>query len=213
VLTTARRTVAANGLIVKTVRSRWAAGVKTSAGSSTYLNQDLTIRFAPGIEFNVFPYSEATRRRLTIQYAAGPNRFRYVTETVFNRFEETQYDQTLLGTLDLKQPWGSVSTAFEASHYFADARLNRFVAFGQADVRLYKGLSVSVIATGALLHDQLYLPRDQATLEDVLVRARQLATSHRFFAVIGFTFTFGSVYNTTVNPRFMGSPGGFLLVQ
>ena len=211
--TATRRTFAATTLAVKTVGSRWATGLKTMAGNSSYLNQDLAIRVAPGIEFNVFPYAEATRRRLTVQYTAGPNRFRYLTRTVFDAISETRVDETLLTTLDLTQPWGSISTAVEGSHYFSAAALYRVVAFGQADVRVYKGLSVNLMVTGARIHDQVYLPKEQVTIEDVLVRARQFATSHRFLALIGFTYSFGSVANTTVNPRFMGSPSGYLLVQ
>jgi hypothetical protein len=208
-----RQTFAANGLLVKALGSRWATGVKMLAGNSTYLNQHLAVRFAPGIEYNVFPYSESTRRRLTLQYTAGPNRFQYATRTVFDRLQETQYDETLLTSLDLKQRWGSLSTAIEASHYFSNVRWYRLVAFGQADVRLFRGLSLTMTMTGARIHDQLYLPQGQVTDEDVLVRARQFATSHRLIALVGFSYTFGSVYNNTVNSRFMGSPAGFLLVQ
>jgi hypothetical protein len=211
--TATRRTFAASTLTVKTVGSRWATGVKTMAGNSSYLNQNLAIRVAPGVEFNVFPYAESTRRRLTIQYTAGPNRFRYVTRTVFDETSETRVDETVLASLDLTQPWGSISTAVEGSHYFPAADLYRVVAFGQADIRVYKGLSVNLMVTGARIHDQLYLPKEQVTIEDVLVRARQFATSHRFLALLGFTYSFGSVANSTVNPRFMGSPGGYLLVQ
>jgi hypothetical protein len=212
-LTTRRQTFASNGLVVKTVGSRWATGLKVMGGSSTYLNQDLAIRMAPGIEFNVFPYADATRRRLTIQYTAGPNWFRYVTKTIFDQVQETQFDETVLGTFDMKQRWGSAGTSIEASHYFSKLHPYRLVAVGNAEIRLYKGLSLSAIMTGALIHDQLYLPDEQATAEDILVRARQFATSRRFFGVLGFTYRFGSIYNTTVNPRFMGSPGGFFLIQ
>ena len=37
----------------------WAASMKVAATASTFVNQDLTFSFAPGIEYNVFPYAES----------------------------------------------------------------------------------------------------------------------------------------------------------
>jgi len=44
--------------------------------------------------------------------------------------------------------------------------------------------------------------RSGATLEEVLLRRTQLATSYSYYGSIGFSYTFGSIYSSVVNPRF-----------
>ncbi|MEP6905871.1 MAG: hypothetical protein ABI875_07280, partial [Gemmatimonadales bacterium] len=65
----------ANQLLVKSLGAHWSAGERASLTSSTYYNQKLFARFAPALEFNIFPYSEATRRQLTFQYSVGASSF------------------------------------------------------------------------------------------------------------------------------------------
>lgn len=47
----------------------------------------------------------------------------------------------------------------------------------------------------------MYLPRGEATADEVLTRQRSLATGYRYGGSVGLSFTFGSIYNTIVNPR------------
>jgi hypothetical protein len=65
-----------------------------------------------------------------------------------------------------------------------------------------RGLSLSLSASGSKVNDQISLPRGDATDEQVLLRQRALATAYRFGGSIGISFTFGSIFNTVVNPRF-----------
>jgi len=37
------------------------------------------------------------------------------------------------------------------------------------------------------------------------VRQRQLRTSYRYYLAVGISYTFGSIYNNVVNPRFSGA--------
>jgi hypothetical protein len=196
-----------SGLAVKSVTHHWSAGVRASASSSTYLNQRLALRIAPAIEYDVLPYTESTRRKLTIQYAVGTDYFRYDKETIFGRLSEHRLDHALVVALDLRRPWGSMSTAAETGSYLDDFRKKRFEVSGEANVRLLKGLSLSVWGNAAIIRDQIYLPKGEATAEEILVRQRQLATSYRYTLSVGFSYTFGSIYTNVVNPRLMGSFG------
>ena len=45
-------------------------------------------------------------------------------------------------------------------------------------------------------------------MEDILTRQRQLATSFSYFTFVGLSYTFGSIYNTIVNPRLDKLTGG-----
>ena len=80
---------------------------------------------------------------------------------------------------------------------------NRFsLAFnGRTNIRLSRGLSIELRGEAAKVNDQLYLPRGGASEDEVLTRQRALATAFRLTGSVGLNFTFGSIYNTIVNPR------------
>jgi hypothetical protein len=200
-------------LIVKSLGARWSGGQRASWTSSTYLNQRHAIRFAPTIEFDVFPYSESTRRLWTIQYSTGINYFNYQDTTIFNRISETRVDQTLITSLDLKQPWGSVSSSLEGAVYLHDLSKRHLVFFNSLDLRLFKGFSLFFFGQASLLRDQLYLPKGDLSDADRLLRLRQLATSYTYFMNFGLSYSFGSIFNNIVNPRFGGTSGGFTIIN
>ena len=198
------RSWSGSALIVKSLGAHWAAGGQGSASSSTYLNQELKVRAAPAIEYNLYPYSESTRKQLTFNYAVGLNRFNYLEPSIFDKLGETLMDQTLTVSLDLRQPWGTTSTSFEASQFLNNLSKNRLVLYSSLDVRLFKGFSVSAWGSVSRIRNQLYLPKGEATNEEVLVRQRQLATSYDYYLSLGFSYSFGSIFNNVVNSRFNG---------
>ncbi len=203
-----RRSWNVNGLAVKSLTAHWSAAAKAGASRSTFLNQKLAARIGPGIEYNVYPYSQSTERSLTVQWTTGLNRFRYDAITLFNRTEETKWDQSLIAQLNLRQPFGSVGLSTEFAHYLDDVSLNRFSFNADTEIRLTRGLSVRLDGNYQLVHDQLYLKRGTATNEEIIARQQQLKTSYRYFISVGFTYRFGSINNNVVNPRFGGGPGG-----
>lgn len=70
------------------------------------------------------------------------------------------------------------------------------------DIRITGGLSFNIFASGELTHDQLYLPKEGATPEEILTRKRQLASGYNIFSGFGLTYRFGSKTNNFINPRF-----------
>ena len=193
-----------NTLVVKSLTDHWSAGAMLRASRSTFNNQRLNIRAAPGIEYNFFPYKESTNRQMTIQWTAGFNRFKYDQETIFLRTEENRWDEQILGMLRLQKPFGSVRLTGEFAHYFDDTSKYRASINGDTEVRLFRGFSFNVFGDYSLLHDQLYLPRGRATDEEIIARQSQLETSYRYFVSIGITYRFGSINNNIVNQRFGG---------
>jgi hypothetical protein len=69
-------------------------------------------------------------------------------------------------------------------------------------IRLTKQLSVYTEIYSQVIHDQLYLPKGDASLEDVLLKRRKLATTYEISCELGLRFTFGSIYSNVVNERF-----------
>ena len=200
-------------LIVKSLGPRWSAGQRASWTSSTFLNQKRAIRFAPAVEYNFFPYSQSTRRVLTLQYSPGINFFRYQDTTIFDKISEVRADQTLTASIDVKQTWGSISSALEGAAYLDDFTKKHLVFFNALDLRLFKGFSFFSFGQVSLLRDQLYLPRGDLSDQERLLRRRQLETSYSYFVQVGFSYSFGSIFNNIVNPRFGGTSGGFTIMN
>jgi len=72
-------------------------------------------------------------------------------------------------------------------------------------VRVFRGFSFNVRGRFERVHDQLSLPIGDATIDEILLRRKELATDFEYSFEVGFRFTFGSVYSNVVNPRFQGS--------
>jgi hypothetical protein len=69
-------------------------------------------------------------------------------------------------------------------------------------VRLVQGLSLNLSGHVSSINDQIYLPRDGASDEEILVQQRERATSYKYSVSLGLSYTFGSIFNNVVNPRF-----------
>jgi hypothetical protein len=135
-------------------------------------------------------------------YRLNFNAVRYQEETIYLKTKEDLWSEDLSITLELKEKWGTVSVSLEGSHYFHDLSKYHAQLYGEVSLRLYKGLSFDIFGSGSRIHDQLSLPKMGASLEDVLLMRKQLATSYDYYFSIGISYTFGSIYSNVVNPRF-----------
>ena len=190
------------GLVVKSLGEHWAVAGRGRVGSTTFLNEDRSTRLAAGVEYNVFPYADSSRRELTFQFTTGVNHFKYLETTIYGKDRETAADGVLLSSFHVRQPWGSSGLSLETATYFHDLTRHRMVVNGNIDVRLFKGFSITMDASASRIHDQLYLASDSASDEEILLRRRQLATSYRYRFAAGVSYTFGSIFNNVVNTRF-----------
>ena len=197
-------------LLVKSLTAHWSLGARAEAGKSTFLNENLRLSLAPGIEYNVFPYSESSRRALTFQALLTARRWDYAQETIFGQTEETRFAASLTGALDFVQPWGRSSLSLTESYYLHDTSKSRLSIFGSIQVRLFRGFSVNMSGSYARIRDQLHIERGDISDEDILLRQRQLATNYSYFTSFGISYRFGSIFNNVVNPRFGESRGFFV---
>lgn len=209
-VTNAQRTYNANALIVRTLSSHWSAGLKLGAGYSDFLNQDLALRAQPAIEYNVFNWSEQTRRQLTFLYNVGPNIYDYQRTTVFGRDREVRWSQQATGSFVARQTWGSSNVSLDWLNYLHDFNRNALTLSGNVDLRIGRGFSLNIGGSAARINDQIYLPRAGNTEEEILLQRQALETGFRITTNIGIRYTFGSIYNTIVNQRFssLGASGG-----
>lgn len=202
-----------NGLVVRSLGPKWSMAGRVSMSRSSYSNTDRSLTLAPGIEYDVFPYAESTRRSLTFQYSLGATGYNYRELTVYDRIRETVPYHALAASLGVRQPWGSISAQASLSQHLNHTDRYRASIFGATDVRLFKGFSFNVFAAYDKINDQISLRKGAATRDEILLRLRQLATNYSYHFSVGISYSFGSIFNNVVNPRFGGGGGGMTIIM
>jgi hypothetical protein len=187
---------------IKSISEHWSVGVWLSASSATYNNIELTLSPSPAIEYNLFPYSQSTRRQLRFVYRLDYDYNRYREETIYGKTKEGLWEESLSATFEIREPWGNASATVVGSHYFHDFSKNRLELYGNLSLRLAKGLSLNMGGGFSAIHDQVSLRAGDRSLDEILLRRSELATDFDYYAAVGFSYTFGSIYSNVVNPRF-----------
>jgi len=189
-------------LLVRSLGARLSAGLGGSMNGSTFSNTRRVARVTPAIEFDFFPYSESSKRSLTLQYDVGVAHYDYAELTIFERLEETVAQHGVGASLGLDQPWGSVGGEFQFIQQLSSLDRTRASVSGNFSVRLLKSLSLNGSASYNRIRDQFTLVKGDASDDEVLLRQRQLETGYRYSMSFGISYSFGALSNATVNPRF-----------
>lgn len=194
-------------LLVKSIGEHWSAGSRMMMRTATNPNYDLNFEFMPAVEYDIFPYSIATHKQLRINYSAGYQYSNYIDTTLLNKLNDNLLKQELRIAYQVQEKWGSINISLTGSNYFHDLSKNRVELNGFVRLRIVKGLSLSVNGEAAYINDQLNLRKGGLTEAERLLRLKEQATNYSIGGSISITYTFGSIYNNVVNPRF-GSGGG-----
>jgi hypothetical protein len=189
-------------LTVKSVSDHFSIGAFGAASQSLYNNIDQSYEIAPAAEYNVFPYAESSHRELRMLYKIGYRHNRYEEETIYFVTEEDRFYHSLSIEYDTKARWGSMRAMIEASNYLHDFDLNSLLFSSSFYFRITDGFSLSLSGSYSAVHDQIELSSRGASVEDVLLRRKQLETEYYFNIYAGFQYRFGSRYSNIVNPRF-----------
>jgi len=191
-----------NVLYVKSLGEHWSLGGTAHITSSTYSNQKLRYMMSPAIEYDLYKYSESTRRQLRFLYEIGGEHVDYVDTTIYNKVRENLFVHQLTIAYKVVETWGDISASLYGDQYFHDLSKNSLGLSATFNIRIFKGLSLNLYGNAYLIHDQLSLAKAGATEQEILTQQRQLASQYSYYASIGLTYTFGSIYNNVVNPRF-----------
>ena len=197
-----RRERRGDGFVARSLGEHWSFGVRSSVASSTFSNVKFSAEARPIVEFNVFPYSQYATRQLRLQYGAGVQRTSYNEVTLFDKLRETLGQHALVAVLDQRQPWGTLQARTEWSQYLHDRHLYRLQVDGEVSFRVARGFSVDLEMSASRIRDQISLPRRGARPEEILLRLRELQSGYEVEAQFGVRYTFGSIFNNIVNPRF-----------
>lgn len=202
---TIRRSQSGGFGVVKSISDHWSLGTWGSASKSTYSNLDFNWAFSGGLEYNFYPYSESSSKQIRLTYKLGVLFNKYFEETVYFKEKEYLANQSLCLSTDLIQPWGSISASLYGSNYLQDLEKYYVSFYTYFALKLLKGLSLTCSFDYSKINNQISLARGGASVEDVLLRIRQLETEYSYYVSFGFSFSFGSIFNSIVNPRFGSS--------
>lgn len=188
--------------VIRSIGGHWGTGVFAHYNTTTRDNLRHGLELAPAVEYSLFPYEDASSRQVTLAYRVGYEWADYIEETIYEKMTESLFNQALEAAVRIRQPWGSVYSGLTGSTYLHDLDFHRLTFDGRVSFRLGYGVSVNVSGEYQRINDQLSLPRGEASLEDILLERRRLATTYRASGSLGLSYTFGSLYTNVVNPRF-----------
>ncbi|MFH6604861.1 DUF481 domain-containing protein [Maribacter algicola] len=192
---------AGDGSIVRSLSDHWSAGIFGGARHDTFTNLDFRYYFAPAVEYNIFPYNEVLRREIVFAYRVGYFHNNYIDTTIFGKMEEGKFNHSLDVQVRYRQPWGNIYSRLRGSTFLDDFDKNRVQLFSRLSIRLIKGLSVRLSGSFEIIRDQINLPAGDASIEDVLLQQKQIATDFELGFSVGLSYTFGSAYNNIINTR------------
>ena len=188
--------------VFKSIDGHWSWGGGTSLYSSTYDNARLYASIGPSVEYNIFPYAEATRRELRLQYRINFTLRDYYEVTIFGKEKENLFSQALQIVLEIKEPWGSIGASVQGSTFVPDLKYNNLRADLGVYINLFRGFSFNIGGRYSRIRDQLSLPGREYSPEEILLELKRLATGYDLSFEIGVNYRFGSIYSNVVNPRF-----------
>ena len=187
--------------VVKSLSERWSAGAFFGYSNSNYSNILYSVSAKPAIEYNIFPWDISDRKVFTIAYYIGPEWKKYYEETIYGKFREGLWEQSVSLNLQIVQTWGEIEAGLDASNYLHDFSKNRITFDSDLSVRIVRGFSVNFNFRVENIHDQIYLAKGDVSLEDILLNKVQLPSTFEISAGVGVRLQFGSIYNNIVNNR------------
>jgi len=184
------------------INDHWSYGVFGGAYRSIYSNYKFRGYVSAGVEYNFFPYSQSSKHLLVLQFKLSPQRNIYFEPTIFGKTRETLLQSRMSVAADIIRKWGSINGVISYNQFLWHPDFRSVTFYTGLKFRLVRGLNFRVSARYSITHDQINIAAGGATLEETLLRQKELLSSYQFFASVGLNYSFGSIYNTIVNPRF-----------
>jgi hypothetical protein len=191
-----------NQYFVKGIDEHWSCGYEAAVSRNTFSNNKGRYFFRTGVEYAIYPYKQVNTRFFTVSYTVDIRRNVYFDTTLYDKLKETLFGQSVNAKISMYQKWGNISFGASYHNYFHNWNFYNFGINTQVEIRITGGLSFNIYSYGELTRDQLFLPKEGATSQEVLTRRRQLASGYNFYTSFGINYRFGSKLNNFVNPRF-----------
>ena len=196
------RSYSFQNLTTWSIGNHWGAGWFAGIINSTYSNLKLKANINPAIEYNMFSYEEATHKQLRFLYTIGYIHMDYIDTTMYNTLHDRLFQQSFHIMFSYVAKWGSIDANVSWENYMHDFNLYSVGAFVGTSIRIVKGLSVELYTNIQIPRNQITLRKAGTTPEEILTRQHEMQSNYSLWANVGISYTFGSMYNNVVNPRF-----------
>jgi hypothetical protein len=188
---------------VITINNHLSYGVFSDAKNSIFSNYRMSAGVRGGIEYNLFPYSESATKQAVAYYTIGPRYNDYFDTTLYNKTDELVFEHSLLVGTSITQSWGNFRGSIKYQNYLHDFELNSVDFDLNLNIRLLKGLSWRINGRYSIQHNQINLRKPEGQSEiDLFLSQKQFKSGYNYWFNTGLNYSFGSIYNTIVNPRF-----------
>lgn len=187
---------------ILSINDNWSYGFFGSISTSTFTNNELSWTFRPALEYSFFNYVDSAKKQLTISYRNGIRYNEYIERTVFDQTEEYLWEHGVQLGGRINQEWGNLNGEVSFNQFLTNTEFYSVNFFIGTRIRLFKGFNFNVSGSYTITRDQINLPAGDISLEDLLLEQQQLFSGFDYRLNVGFSYAFGSIYNTIVNPRF-----------
>ena len=184
------------------IAKHWAVGHFSIYTKSLQSNLKNGISYFPGIEYNVFPYEQASRRQLRFIYRAGVRYQDYFERTIYNKTHAWYFPHAFVIQYTQIEKWGNINISAGGFHYFNYLNNYNLSIYPSININPAKGLRVGMWAGLTLVKDQFFLSASGATQSEILLNQKQLKTNFNYEVGFNVNYTFGSIYNNIINVRF-----------
>ncbi|HSC86853.1 MAG TPA: hypothetical protein VLC09_06260 [Polyangiaceae bacterium] len=192
----------ARALYARSVGKHFALGGVATARGSEFENLKGHVHGGPLAEWNFFPYSENASQQLRLAYQAGPWANWYHEANPAGLLQEVRPYHALSLIADANQVWGSLQWIGQANQFLDEPTLYRLATGAIFSLRLYEGLAISFEGEASWVQDLINLRGRPITDDELLLWTAQQPTDWIVEGIFGLNYTFGSIHNTIVNPRF-----------
>jgi hypothetical protein len=185
------------------INEHWSYGIFSDAKNSIFSNYKVSAGARAAIEYNLFPYSESATKQAVAYYTVGTRYNDYFDTTLYNKSNEVLFEHSFLIGTSITQKWGSLTGSIKYQNFLHDFGLNAIDFDLNFNVRLFKGLSWRINGRYAIQHNQINIRKPEGQNEiDLFLSQKQFKSGYNYWFNTGLTYSFGSIYNTIVNPRF-----------
>jgi hypothetical protein len=189
---------------VKSIGDYFSIGGKSRYTKNTYYNLDASYRISPCIEYNFFPYSESSEHRFSIFYGIAATYNDYTDTTIYLKTKEIFPSHGIDIEYSNSQTWGSVYVGLSGDHIIDSDDMNKYNIglFSSVRWNITKGFSFNYSARIGFDRKQIHLRSNGASYEELLLGLQDIKSDYSFSTSAGISYTFGSMKNNFVNPRF-----------
>ncbi len=187
-----------------TLGKHWALGYNSAVYAATVSNLRSNLIIAPTVEYNIYPYSEATKRQFRFNYQVGIRQSNYVDPSYRNHMSDLFLSQFFNIRYRLVKNWGNIGMGVGLLHLYDTENYYNLNFSPSISWNILKGLNFNIQGSYSIVRDQYFLKLDDATSTEIITGQTQLKSAYNFFLSMGINYSFGSIYNNVVNVRFQG---------